>query len=319
MNCSGTSITKKEVKVGGQAVLEGVMMRSPSALAVAVRKASGEVAIKETPWKSWSDRFPWMAWPFVRGSVILFEALVNGLDALTFSANQALDDEDEDEMGFWTMSFTIAAAIGLGLLMFVVAPHYLSLLIGRFGPMRFGVTSITFHAIDGVIKLAFFIGYIWLISQIKEIGRLFEYHGAEHKSIYTYEAGQELIVENAREHITLHPRCGTAFIIVVLMISILLFTIVFPLISPTGRGGGWALQLLYVAVKIVLMLPIAGAAYELNRYASQHMDNAILKAAIIPGLWVQKLTTREPSDDQIEVALIALKRALSIEAAQSAS
>ncbi|MBW2091850.1 MAG: DUF1385 domain-containing protein [Deltaproteobacteria bacterium] len=319
MRCFGTSLTDTELKVGGQAVLEGVMMRSPSALAVAVRKANGEVAIKETPWKSLSGKLPWLSLPFIRGSLVLFEALVNGLDALTFSANQALDDEDEEEMGFWVMGLTIAVAIGLGLLLFVVAPHYLSLLIGRVSPVPFGVASLAFHVIDGIFKLAFFIAYIWLISRVKEIGRLFEYHGAEHKSIYTYEAGQELTIENARAHTTLHPRCGTAFILVVLMISILFFTIIFPLISLNGREGGWALQVLYVAVKIVLMLPIAGVAYELNRYASKHMDRALLKAAIMPGLWIQKLTTREPSDDQIEIALIALKRTLSIESAQNAS
>jgi len=307
------------LNVGGQAVLEGVMMRSPSALAVAVRKANGEVAIKKNPWRSISTRFPWLSLPFIRGSVVLFEALVNGLDALTFSANQALDEEDEGEMNLWVMGLTIAAAIGLGLFLFVVLPHYLSLLLGRVGPVRFGVASAAFHTLDGFFKLAFFIGYIWLISRVKEIGRLFEYHGAEHKSIYAYEAGQELTVENARRHTTLHPRCGTAFILIVLIISILFFSVIFPLISSTGREGGWALNLIYVAIKIVLMLPIAGIAYEINRYASKHMDQILFKAAIMPGLWVQKLTTREPSDDQIEIALIALKTTLSLEAAQSAS
>jgi len=313
------SLMHTGVNVGGQAVLEGVMMRSPSGLAVAVRKANGEVAIKETVWKSFSAKLPWLSLPFIRGSLVLIEALINGLDALMFSANQALDDEDEEEMGFWVMGLTIAAAICLGLLFFVVVPHYLSLLIGRFGPVHYGVASLAFHAIDGIFKLVFFISYIWLISQVKEISRLFEYHGAEHKSIYTYEAGEDLTVENARTHTTLHPRCGTAFILVVLMISILFFSIVFPFISAaTGReGGGWTLQLLYVGLKILLMFPIAGLAYELNRYAGRHMDSALLKAVILPGLWVQKMTTREPSDDQIEIALIALKRTLSIETAQS--
>lgn len=299
--------------------MEGVMMRSPLALAVAVRKANGEVAIKETPWKSLSARFPFLAWPFFRGSIVLFEALLNGIEALAFSANQALEDEGEEEMGYMAMGLTIALSLVLGVFLFVVVPHYLSLIVGRLGPVEFGVTSLVFHAIDGVIKLAIFVGYILAISRIKEIGRLFEYHGAEHKSIYAYEAGQELTVENARQYTTLHPRCGTAFILIVLMLSILVFSTVFPVLVPKDKESGWVINILYVGLKILLMFPLAGFAYELNRYASKHMDNKILKAAITPGLWMQKLTTREPSDDQIEIALIALKRALSLEAAAKES
>jgi uncharacterized protein YqhQ len=308
-----------KITVGGQAVLEGVMMRAPKALAVAVRKPNGEVAVKESPWKSISARYPWLEKPFLRGVVVLVESLVNGIDALTFSANQALDEGEDEQLSTWAMVGTIAAAFGFGVLLFVIVPHYFSLLLGRLGPVQFGVASLAFHAIDGLLKLAIFIAYIWIISRIKDIGRVFEYHGAEHKSIYAYEAGLELTVENARKFSTLHPRCGTAFIIVVLMISILLFALVFPLITPPGDSLGWLTHLFFVAVKIILLFPIAGAAYELNRYASRHMDSLVLKAAVLPGLWVQKLTTREPSDDQIEVALIALRKALAIESAQAAS
>ncbi len=294
------------------------MMRSPSALAVAVRKSNGEVAIKEGPWKSISARIPLLSWPFFRGGIILFEALINGLDALTFSANQALEDETDEEMSFWAMGLTIAVSFALGILLFVALPHYLSLLLGRIGPLSFGVRSVAFHAIDGVLKLAFFLGYILLISRIKEIGRVFEYHGAEHKSIFAYEAGKDLTVENARGYTTLHPRCGTAFILIVLILSILIFSTVFPLISSADQEKGWMINILYVFIKILLMMPIAGVAYEFNRYASRNMDKPLLKMAILPGLWVQKLTTREPTDDQIEIALIALKKALAIENAQQA-
>ncbi|MEW6261901.1 MAG: DUF1385 domain-containing protein [Thermodesulfobacteriota bacterium] len=307
-----------KINVGGQAVLEGVMMRSPQAYTVVVRKPNGEVAVKEAPWRSVSARLKWLAWPFFRGVVVLIESLVNGIDALTFSANQALEEDDKDKPGALSnlaLAGTIVAALGLALALFVALPHYLSLALGRLGPIGFGVESLAFHAVDGAIKLALFIGYVWLIGRIKDIGRVFEYHGAEHKTIYAYEAGRDLTVENARAYSTLHPRCGTAFMLVVLMISILLFAVVFPLITPAG-GQGWALHLVFVGIKILLMLPIAGAAYELNRYASKHLDNRLLKAAVAPGLWVQRLTTREPSDDQIEIALIALKKALAIEAAQ---
>lgn len=312
-------MSETKLNVGGQAVLEGVMMRSPKALAVAVRKSNGEIATKETMWRSLSDKHAWLEWPFIRGVIVLIESLINGIDALTFSANQALDEGDEEEMGTWALTATIAVSLGLGVLLFVVLPHYLSLLLGRLEPFNYGVESFSFHAVDGVIKLGVFIGYIWLISLIKDIGRVFEYHGAEHKSVYAYEAGRELTVENVREFSTLHPRCGTAFLIVVLMISILLFAVVFPFITPAQGQTGWTLHLFFVGVKIILLLPIAGAAYEVNRYASRHMDQPVLKAAVMPGLWVQKLTTREPSDDQIEVALIALRKALALESAQAPS
>jgi len=311
-------LTENKINVGGQAVLEGVMMRSPSALSVAVRKSDGEVALRERPWKSFSSRFKWLSWPFVRGGFVILESLINGLDALTFSANQALEEEDE-ELGFWAMFLTIAFSFLLAILLFVVLPHYLSLLAGRLGPYRFGVRSVAFHALDGLLKLAFFIGYIWIISRFKEIGRVFEYHGAEHKSIYAYEAGQELTVENARQHTTLHPRCGTAFILVVLMISILIFTILFPIITPSAKESGWIANIFYVLIKILLIFPIAGMAYEINKYASRHMDRALVRALVMPGLWVQRITTREPSDDQIEIALIALKSALAIETASASA
>ncbi len=311
-------MTRQKFNVGGQAVLEGVMMRSPSALAVAVRKSNGEVATKEGPWKSIAARVPLLSWPFFRGGIILIEALVNGLDALSFSANQALEDETDEEMSVWAMGLTIAVSFGLGILLFLALPHYLSLLLGRIGPLSFGVRSVAFHAIDGLLKLSFFLGYILLISRIKEIGRVFEYHGAEHKSIFAYEAGKDLTVENAREYTTLHPRCGTAFILIVLILSILIFSTVFPLISSADQERGWMINILYVFIKILLMMPLAGVAYEFNRYASRHMDRTLLKLAILPGLWVQKLTTREPTDDQIEIAIIALKKALAIEDAQQA-
>jgi uncharacterized protein YqhQ len=255
--------------------------------------------------------------PFLRGVVVLVESLVNGIDALTFSANQALDEEEDEQLGFWALFGTIAAALGFAVLLFVAVPHYLSLLLGRLGPVGFDIDSLSFHAVDGVIKLAVFLGYIWAISLFKDIARVFQYHGAEHKSIYAYEAGDPLTVEAARRYSTLHPRCGTAFIIIVLMISILLFAAVFPLITPERSQSGWGVHFFYVGVKILLMFPIAGAAYELNRYASRHMDHIIMRLAVLPGLWVQRLTTKEPSDDQIEIALMALEKALDIEAAQA--
>jgi uncharacterized protein YqhQ len=305
----------EKINVGGQAVLEGVMMLAPNALAVAVRRPDGQIVFKEgPPWRLLSARYPWLKWPFIRGIVALIESLVNGIGALTFSANASLEgEEEEEELGAWALVATIALAFVLGILLFVALPHYLSYFLGQQGPFNFGVESLAFHTIDGIIKLAVFFLYLWMISMIKDIARVFEYHGAEHKTIYTYEAGQELTVENARQYTTLHPRCGTAFLIVVLMISIILFAVVFPLIAPKPEEAGLSLHLFFVGVKILLMFPIAGSAYELNRYASRHMDIRLLKLAILPGLWVQKLTTREPSDDQLEIAISALEKALAVE------
>ena len=304
----------EKINIGGQAVLEGVMMLAPNALAVAVRKPDGGIVYKEgPPWRLFSARYPWLKWPFIRGIVALIESLVNGIGALTFSASASLEDEEEEELGAWTLAATIGLAFVLGILLFVVLPHYLSYFLGQQGPFNFGVESLAFHTIDGIIKLVVFFLYLWLISMVKDIARVFEYHGAEHKTIYAYEAGQELTVENARPYTTLHPRCGTAFLIVVLMISIILFAVIFPIIAPKPDEAGLGLHLFFVGIKILLMFPIAGSAYELNRYASRHMEMKLLKLAILPGLWVQKLTTREPSDDQIEIAISALEKALAFE------
>ena len=296
----------KRIKVGGQAVIEGVMMRSPQAMAIAVRRPSGEVVVKEEPWRAISQRIKFLRWPFFRGTVVFIEALVNGIQALTYSANQALEEEEEGPLSNWAMAGTIAAAMALAVGLFVIAPHMISLASG------FEVRSLSFHIVDGAIKVCFFIGYILAISSLKDVRRLFMYHGAEHMSIFAYEAGEPLTVEAARRHPTLHPRCGTAFILLVLVISIIFFAIVFPLI-PRPEGGKWVVNLIFVGIKLILLLPIAGAAYELVRTAGDNADKWWIKPVIFPGLSLQKLTTRQPTDDQIEIALTALKSALKVE------
>ncbi|MFH1076934.1 MAG: DUF1385 domain-containing protein [Pseudomonadota bacterium] len=206
--------------------------------------------------------------------------------------------------------FTIALAIGLGLALFVARPHILSLLVGQLLESRWGVEDIRFHAVDGIIKIILFIAYIWLISLSKDIRRVFEYHGAEHKSIYAYEAGEELTVENARKYSRLHPRCGTAFILIVLVMSIIFFSIVFPFVPRFSFLPKPVTQVIYIIFKILLMFPIAGIAYEIIKYSSKKISNPFMKAIIMPGLWMQNLTTREPSDDQLEIALAALEKAI---------
>jgi uncharacterized protein YqhQ len=176
--------------------------------------------------------------------------------------------------------------------------------------VRLGVEHFLFHVIDGVIKILIFLAYVWLISLSKEIRRIFEYHGAEHKSVYAYEAGEALTVENARRFSTLHPRCGTAFILVVLLVSIFFFAIVFPFIPNIGGSLGVVNQIFAMVMKILFMFPIAGLAYEMIRYSGRNMERGVIRWAVLPGLWMQKLTTREPSDAQLEVALAALDCAL---------
>jgi uncharacterized protein YqhQ len=303
--------------VGGQAVIEGVMMKAPKRLCVAVRRPSGQIVIKSDPFRPVSQSLPFLGWPFLRGPVVLIETLVQGLQALNFSAQQALEEEGES-MGSWALTLTMTLAMLAGLAFFVALPHLLSLWVGRMGSTGFGTDSLWFHLTDGLIKVVFFVGYLGGISLMRDIRRVFEYHGAEHKSIYCFEAGQELTVANARAYSRLHPRCGTAFLLVVLVVSILIFTLVFPLL-PRLAEAGWLNQLLQIVLKTALMLPIAGISYEVIRLAGKKGGKGIWGALLWPGLQMQRLTTREPSDDQIEIALTALREAVGAAEGQPAS
>ena len=313
----------KKISVGGQAVIEGVMMRSPKSLAIAVRKPNGEIVIKNDVWVSISDKFKFLKKPFFRGVIVLIESLINGISALTFSANEALDEDEKDgkdeKIHPLAMAFTIATALGFGMLLFVVLPHYLTDLMSKYSSDAFTVDSYKFHLVDGLIKIGVFITYVWVISLMKDIKRVFMYHGAEHKSIFAYEAGEELTIENARKHSRLHPRCGTSFILVVLVISIFLFSVVFPMINgleifaPLQGMPKYIRNLVYIFIKIPLMMPIAGVSYEIIKLAGRKQDNKLLCMVSYPGMLMQKLTTKEPTDDQIEVALAALKAALATE------
>jgi uncharacterized protein YqhQ len=287
------------------------MMRAPKSMAVAVRRPNGEILVKEGRWHSLSEKWPLLRWPFVRGGLMIMEAVINGIQALTFSANQALEDEEEPLGGrslFFTISFAVVAAIVL----FVVLPHVLSGAICRLFGVRVGIEDFLFHAVDGVIKIIIFLAYVWIISLFKEVRRIFEYHGAEHKSVYAYEAGQSLTVENARRFSALHPRCGTAFILVVLVLSIFFFAVAFPFMPKFNAVPDAANHGIAIVMKILLLFPIAGVAYEMIKFSSRNMDRSMIRAAILPGLWMQKLTTSEPSDEQLEVALEALKSALHV-------
>ena len=219
--------------------------------------------------------------------------------------------EQKEDLGSWTMFLTLSLAILIGLGLFVALPHGISAYLGTISPFRFGVESLTFHILDGLIKVFIFIAYIWIISRFKEIRRIFQYHGAEHKSIFTYESGEDLTVENAMRHSTLHPRCGTSFILLVLIISILLFSFLFPFLPKFAGLSVWVKNGFYVFFKILLMIPITGLAYEAIKYSGKKAHLPWVRVMILPGLWIQHLTTQEPTEDQIEVALQALSRVLS--------
>lgn len=279
----------KKPNVGGQAVIEGVMMRGKTHVAVAVRQPDGEISVDVRPVNSISDRYPILKKPFLRGVVSLVESLVMGMKALAYSA-QVSGDEDE-KLDSKEMALTIAVSAGLAILLFIVIPTW---------SMRFltGITQdhMALNLAEGVLRLAIFLAYIAAISSMNDIQRVFQYHGAEHKTIYTYEAGLPLKVENVRPFSTLHPRCGTNFLMIVMLISMFIFTFL-----------GWPSLLERIASRIILMPVIAGVSYELIRYAGAHTDNPLVRIAITPGLLLQKLTTRQPDDSQIEVAIASLK------------
>lgn len=289
---------KERISIGGQAVIEGVMMRSPSYIATAVRKPSGEIVYKRT--KISSKKSKLAETPFLRGVVMLFDALVMGIKELTFSANEA-EEKEEEQLSQKEAILTTVISLGLGIGLFIVLPS----LIGSF---LFLNNKIYSNLLEAVLRLLFFILYIWLISFSKDVKRVYEYHGAEHKSIYAYENGMELTPENAKKFTTLHPRCGTSFLLIVMLIAIVVFSIidfVFP--TPTTIVARIGLKVL---LRVVLMPLIAGISYEIQRYSSKHLDNKCIKALAFPGLSLQRITTKEPDLQQLEVAIVAIKAAL---------
>lgn len=300
--------------VGGQAVIEGVMMRSKDRLAIAVRKADGEILVELRPWFTLS-RSSFLRKPFVRGFPVLLETLVNGIKALNFSAMQSVEGEDgEEELTPWHLVLTMVVALGVALGLFVVLPHFLSAFMQWVG-LSGDVESISFNAWDGLFKMLVFVGYIAVISLVPDIRRVFQYHGAEHKVIWSFESGEALSVASARAKSRLHPRCGTSFLLFVLAVSILLHTALVPVLLDLYRPEAAMLKHLYVvAAKLLFMIPVSCVAYELIRFAGKFNSNILCRALCWPGLALQMLTTKEPDDSQIEVAMAALKCAVREEA-----
>jgi uncharacterized protein YqhQ len=306
---------KDILPVGGQAVIEGVMMRSPNCLAVVVRTPTESIIVRQRKWMSLALKWRFFRWPFFRGILTLGESLHNGISALNFSAQVQEDPETATETpaSLWvTMGLAVVLALGL----FAALPHFLTWGLGWIADTETLTTgtSVWFHLVDGVIKFAIFLAYVWGISFLPDVRRVFMYHGAEHKGIYSHERREELTVENASRHTTLHPRCGTAFLLVVLVTAIVVFTVLFPFI-PDLTEYLVVNHLFLVFVKLLLLFPIAGLAYEVIRLAGRKPDNRLLSLAIWPGLMMQKLTTREPDQAQLEISIVSLRTVLAAEAA----
>lgn len=278
---------------GGQAVIEGVMMRGPTELAIAVRSPNNEIVIEKRNIPSFISRFPFTRWFLLRGFFSFIEMLVIGVQALSYSANIALEGEDEEEITPWEMGLTVILALVFGIALFVAAPTGLAHLL------RNELSLFWQNMLEGVVRLLFFLGYVVLISRMKDIQRVFQYHGAEHKVVLTYEAGEELTVQNAARYSTLHPRCGTAFLLIVMIVSILVFSFL------SADNIWWR-----VGSRILLLPLVAGLSYEVLKFSGKYYKNPIVGLLVAPGLWLQKLTTREPDDQQIEVAIAALKQVL---------
>lgn len=279
--------------IGGQAVIEGVMMRSPELVSLAVRCPDGSIHVECKSATTIRDKYPILNKPFLRGVVVLWESLRDGMVGLERSAQVSAEGTEAEMTKTETLS-TMLIAVVLAVGLFIVVPTW---------SMRFlhGFTAdpLMLNLAEGLLRMAIFLAYVVGISQMEDIRRVFQYHGAEHKTIYTYEKGLPLVVENVRPQSTLHPRCGTNFLMIVMLISMFVFAFF-----------GWPNVWERIASRLILMPVIAGVSYEVIRFAGRNYSNGLVRALIMPGLLLQKVTTRQPDDDQIEVAIAAVKSAL---------
>ena len=299
----------KKVKIGGQAVIEVVMMKGPKEMAIAVRKPDGEIIIEKKPVSERIRKSKILKWPLIRGGVGFLASIVTGVKALMFSA-QFFDIEGEEEseskfdqwlerkFGDKIKDIVIYVSVVLSLIfsigLFFLLPNFITELIAKISGISVDGTVRTL--IEGGVRMLIFLGYILLVSQMKDIKRVFMYHGAEHKTIATYEHGMELTVENARKGCRLHPRCGTSFLIFVMIVSVIVFLII-------PKGLPWYMRAIF---KILLLPLVAGISYEIIKFAGRH-ENWFTKIISMPGMWLQYITTREPDDSQLEVAIASIK------------
>ena len=292
----GKPVASRDAPVGGQAILEGVMMRGVSTWAAAVRTPEGEIEITSEPVVSWAKRHRILRVPVLRGVVALAESLKIGFRALAFSANAQMD-EDEEPIGGFTWGLTVALSLALAVGLFFVVPVGLTSLIKD----QLG-SAVLFWLVEGVVRTAIFIGYIAAISRLPDLRRVFEYHGAEHKTISCFEAGDELSPARAARYSRLHPRCGTSFLLIVMVLAIFVF-------APLGLPEWY-----WLVLSRVLGIPlIAGLSYEVIKWAGRNRRKVWVRTLMWPGLMLQNLTTREPDHDQLAVAIASLEEVLAVE------
>lgn len=295
-------MAEKRISVGGQAVIEGVMMRSPTYYATAVRTPHGSIVIQKNRYIGLTHRFKFLNIPVIRGAVNLVEMMWIGIQSLSYSASQAIEEENDKPKGKLATSLSILGSIvfafGAGFLLFFLIPLWLTELLSI-------DNGIVFNLVDGVFRLAFFLAYILVIAQWKEMKRIFQYHGAEHKTIYTFESGQDLTVDNAKPFTTLHPRCGTSFLIVVMLVSVFVFALL-------GKPQDWGDRL----VRFAMIPLIGGISFEFIKLSAKEKIARYIGPAVWPGMTLQKVTTREPTDDMLEVAIAALDACLDYNSVQ---
>jgi len=296
----------EETLIGGQAVLEGVMMRAPHSYCVAVRQPAGEMVTDERPLPRLSEKYPAFRYPILRGIGTLGQAMALGIKALQFSAKAVIGESSPEqakkEIPGWVLGLNLAFSFLFFLFLYKFVPLYLATVLGKPFPVLRG--RILFNLADGVIRMAIFVSFLYLISQWKDMRRLFEYHGAEHRVVFNYESGRPVTVENAQSFSTFHPRCGTSFLLVVMLVSIAVYTLL-PFDS----------FLLKLLGRIALLPLIVGVSYEAIRYAGKHRSG-LMATLTAPGLWLQRITTKPPADDQTAVAIRALEGAMALEKEQ---
>jgi len=291
----------KKFNYGGQAVIEGVMMRGRAAMVTAVRRSDGGMAMD-------TQLLPAMAnsrmrkTPFIRGVIALIEAMVLGVKSLLYSANVSIEEEKEEKLSGRAVGGIVAGSVAFAVAVFFMGPLFLTRLIDDYIE-----SSIVFHLVEGFVRLGIFVAYLKLLTLSTSLRRIFAYHGAEHKAVNAYEAGVPLEVGAVREYSTAHTRCGTSFLFVVLIIAIIVFALI-------GRPSLW----LMVLSRVILIPVIASLGYEITQFGARHIESRLVRAFLAPGLWLQRLTTREPDDSQLEVALSALRKAVEIDQLEEA-
>lgn len=300
---------KDRILLGGQAVIEGVMIKSPNYISVAVRNEKGKIVSMKERLKK--PKLKLYGWPFIRGTYNLIQMLIIGMKALVWSANKYSDEEEE--LSKTSLILTLGLSIFFAISIFIALPYILTNWTG----IKEEIDPIFFNFVDSLIKITLFVIHIVSISFMKDVKRLFQYHGAEHKAVYCYESGKELTVKNTDKFPTMHPRCGTSFIMLVFMLSIIFFSLLPSMvifIYPTFLDKGFIFQKLILFGLRILAIPIiAGSAYELLRFGAKRTESILIKILVRPGIWLQLLTTKQPDKKQIEVAIYSLKQSLRLE------